>query len=153
MQKSGRKRCGPALSWVLIASLRNDDGDGETATILTWRFMENVSGQKITISFIFLWTCRQSFRNSFEKVNKIEEELWILKKCKFKWCFCRCCRLGCFSSLFANGLKKFWNLQFYDVSPFNRNKLIAFISYSQTMSSVPPKNTLMNLLFKSWIRC
>ena len=25
--------------------------------------------------------------------------------------------------------------------------------YSQTRSSVPPKNTLMNLLFKSWIRC
>ena len=27
------------------------------------------------------------------------------------------------------------------------------INYSQTRSSVPPKNTLMNLLFKSWIRC
>ena len=25
--------------------------------------------------------------------------------------------------------------------------------YSQTRSSVPPKNPLMNLLFKSWIRC
>ena len=25
--------------------------------------------------------------------------------------------------------------------------------YSQTKSSVPPKNPLMNLLFKSWIRC
>ena len=53
MQKSGGKRCGPALSRVLIASLRNDDSDGEMATILTWRFMENVSGQKMTISFIF----------------------------------------------------------------------------------------------------
>ena len=27
------------------------------------------------------------------------------------------------------------------------------IFYSQTRSGVPPKNPLMNLLFKSWIRC
>ena len=68
MQKSGGKRCGPALSRVLIASLRNDDGDGETATILSSRrFMENVSGQKITISFIFFWTCIQSFRIQLQK--------------------------------------------------------------------------------------
>ena len=31
--------------------------------------------------------------------------------------------------------------------------IFAQIAYSQTRSSVPPKNPLMNLLFKSWIRC
>ena len=75
MQKSGGKRCGPALSRVLIASLRNDDSDGEMATILTGRFMENVSGQKMTISFIFFWTCIQSFKkfNSRKKIDVIWE--------------------------------------------------------------------------------
>lgn len=80
MQKSGGKRCGPALSRVLIASLRNDDGDGETATILSSRFMENVSGQIKDHCFLYLFlNLHTSFRiqlqkksASFEKVNKIE---------------------------------------------------------------------------------
>ena len=68
MQKSGGKRCGPALGRVLIERLRNDDGDGETGTILSSRFMENVSGQIKDHYFLYLFlNLHTSFRIQLQK--------------------------------------------------------------------------------------
>ena len=50
--------------------------------------------------------------------------------------------------------QQFACVQTSPISSRNRcRRLKKALFYSQTRSSVPPKNTLINLLFKSWIRC